>query len=513
MVECPQDAFGQEVTDGLERTNRGVAVRVVFIYPDLLEGAAWRGYYYSGLGILSAVLKDAGHEAVLLHVTQPIAREEFLERLETLLPARRPRLVGFSITSNMVPFLREWGGWIKEAWPDTWVIAGGVHPTLVPQETLAIPGVDLVCIGEGEGAIVDLARALQENRPPSGIANLWWKRPDGSIEKNALRPLVDLDTLPFPDRALYDYPHLHHERQGEATMMVSRGCPYACTYCCNEALREVYRGLGRPVRFRSVPLVIAELRRVLQDYPFVRRFVFDDDILPLRRDWFREFARAYAAEIGRPFACNLRPNLADEEIVELLKAAGCDEVRFGIESGNDAIRNGLLNRRLTREEILHAIDLCHRAGMKVFSFNIVGFPGETVQQMLDTVKLNAAVGADVTRVSIFYPYQRTKLYEISREQGLLTERIVYDYASDTVLGFDKVQRNRVVFIRRYFPLLARLYRWAGGRPWAERLLDRLLSSHLATVTLFYAANKVYDGVRGNATLDRWAMAWRRRFFG
>jgi len=277
-------------------------MRVVFTYPDLLEGAAWRGYYYSGIGILAAVLKQAGHEAALLHVTQPTTREAFLERLDTLLPPEGPRLIGFSITSNMVPFLRKWSGWIKEAWPDALVVAGGVHPTLVPEETLALPGVDIICVGEGEDAIVELAGALEAGSTPSGIGNLWWKRPDGQIERKPLRPLVDMDTLPFPDREIYDYANLHHERQGEATMMVSRGCPYACTYCCNEALRGVYRGLGRPVRFRSVPLVIAELQRVLQEYAFIERFVFDDDILPLRRDWFHEFAAAYAAEIGRPFA-------------------------------------------------------------------------------------------------------------------------------------------------------------------------------------------------------------------
>lgn len=488
-------------------------MKVIFVYPDLLEGASWRGYYYAGLGILSAVLQQAGHQAALLHVTQPPTREDFLERLGALLPAAGPRLVGFSVTSNQYPFLGVWGRWIKETWPDVRIIAGGVHPTLVPREVLQQPVVDMVCVGEGEGAIVELAAALEAGRAPQGIRNLWWKRPDGTVEENPLRPLVDLDTLPFPDRDLYDYPHLHHERQGEATMMVSRGCPYRCTYCCNEALREVYRGLGRPVRFRSVPLVIAELQAVLARYPFVRRFVFDDDILPLRRDWFREFAAAYRRGVGRPFACNLRPNLTDEEVVALLAEAGCDEVRLGIESGSDEVRNGLLNRQLTRQEIVRAIDLCHRAGMKVFAFNIVGFPGETVGQMLETVKLNAAVRADVTRVTIFYPYPRTKLHEISREQGLLTDRIVCDYATDTVLGFDKVQRNRVVFIRRYFPLLARLYRAALRWPWAERLLDRLLSSRWTTVTLFYAANKLYDWVRGRAVLDRWAMKLRRRFFG
>jgi radical SAM superfamily enzyme YgiQ (UPF0313 family) len=489
-------------------------MKVLFVYPDLLEGAAWRGYYYSGIGILSAVLRQTGHETALLHITQPVTRESFLQQLETLLSGEGPLLVGFSATSNMMPFLEEWSLWVKQRWPQVWTIAGGVHPTLVPEEVLALPGVDIVCVGEGEGAIVDLVEALEAGRSPEGIANLWCKGPDGYVERNAPRPLVDLDTLPFPDRDIYDFAHLHHERQGEATMMVSRGCPYRCSYCCNEALREVYRGLGKPVRFRSVPLVIAELDYVLETYPFIERFVFDDDILPLHKQWFRAFAQSYAQEIAKPFACNLRPNMADEEVIGLLKQAGCDEIRFGIESGNDQIRNELLNRRISREQIIQAFELCHQVGIKVFAFNMVGLPGETVEQMLDTVKLNAIVRAAITRVTIFFPYQRTDLYNVSAHMGLLTDRIVTDYATDTVLGFDKVQRNRVVFIRRYFPLLTKLYRWAlRGPSFVEHWLDALLSSRWTTVTLFYAANKLYDWVRANATLDRWAMAFRRRFFG
>jgi len=489
-------------------------LQVVLIYPDLLEGAAWRGYYYAGIGILAAVLRQAGHEPRLLHVTQLPTEQAFNARLKALLPETGPLLIGFSVTSNMLPFLQQWSGWIKQRWPEAWIIAGGVHPTLAPEETLALTGVDLICLGEGEGALAELAEAIEDGRPPHGIRNLWWKRPDGVVERNPLRPLVDLDTLPFPERELYDYAHLHHERLGEATMMVSRGCPYRCTYCCNEALREVYRGLGRPIRFRSVPLVLEELRQVLQNYPFIERFIFDDDILPLRKAWFREFSQAYAEQIGRPFACNLRPNLADEEVVALLKQAGCDEVRFGIESGNDEVRNNLLERRISREQLLRAFRLCRQAGIKTFAFNMVGLPGETVQQMLDTVKLNAAVQADVTRVTIFYPYQRTKLHEICQQTGLLTDRVVVDYATDTVLGYDKIHRNRIIFIRRYFPLLAKLYRLSQRLPsWVERGLDALLSARWTTISLFYAANKIYDLVRANATLDRWAMAFRRRFFG
>jgi anaerobic magnesium-protoporphyrin IX monomethyl ester cyclase len=488
-------------------------MKVIFVYPDILEGAAWRGYYYSGIGVLSSVLKCAGHQASLLHITQPITQEEFLERLARLLPEDGPLVIGFSVTSNMAPYLAQWSEWIKSAWPKAWIIAGGVHPTLEPERTLDLENIDGICMGEGEGAILELAEALQANRLPIGIANLWWKRSGTIVERNPMRPLVNLDMLPFPDRAIYNYADLYHEQLGEATMMISRGCPYSCTYCCNEALRGVYRGLGQPVRFRRVELVIEELRRVLQAYPFVRRFAFDDDILPLRREWFHRFAQDYAREIGLPFACNLRPNLVDETIIALLKNAGCDEVRMGVESGNDEIRNGLLNRQLSREKIIRAFELCHQAGMKVYSFNIVGFPGETIHQMLDTVKLNMTVRADTTRVTIFYPYSGTRLHQISQDGGLLTDRLVSDYAADTLLKFDAIQRNRVIFVRRYFSLLVRLYRWTDKLPALQHILDAALSAGWVARTFFWVANKLYELMRKNTILEHWITLFWKKSFG
>lgn len=490
-------------------------MKVVLIYPDINEGAGYSGAYYTGVGILSAVLRQADHEVQLLHITQPVTEDEFYKRIEPMLPQKEPVLIGFSITSNMVPFLKTWSKWIKGRWAQSTIVAGGVHPTLAPEETLALTSLDIVCVGEGEGAIVELANAVSQGESPTGIKNLWIKQPDGSVEKNPLRLLVDLDSLPIPDRDIYDFTSLHNESRGEANLVVSRGCPYHCTYCCNDALREVNKGLGRPVRFRSVQLVIEEIKTVLQDYPSINRIVFCDDILPLWRKWFSDFSKACSLEIGIPFTCNLRPNLVNEEVVAELKQAGCVEIRFGLESGNDDVREKIMNRQLTREQMLYAFRVCKDAGIKTFAFNIVGLPGERVEQMLDTVKLNADVMADVTRVTIFYPYPKTKLYDLCAEMNILTDNVVIDYAQDSMLDFTKVHSNRVLFIRRYFPVLVKIYRFLRVRQKvkAERNLDKLLVSSWSAKITFPLLNKLYEFVRNSAVLDRWAMAFRRKFFG
>ncbi|MCJ7694947.1 MAG: B12-binding domain-containing radical SAM protein [Anaerolineaceae bacterium] len=490
-------------------------MKIVLIYPDINEGAGYSGAYYTGMGILSAVLRQAGHGVQLLHITQPITEEGFYKRIEPMLPEKGPILIGFSITSNMLPFLETWSKWIKMKWAKAIIIAGGVHPTLTPEDTIALPSVDIVCVGEGEGAIVELTDSIAKGEIPTGIRNLWIKQTDGKVEKNPLRPLVDLDSLPIPDRDIYDFINLHNESRGEANLVVSRGCPYHCTYCCNDALREVNKGLGRPVRFRSVPLVIEEIKSIVHDYPSINRIVFCDDILPLWRKWFSDFSKTYASEIAIPFTCNLRPNLVNEEIVSELKQAGCVEIRFGLESGNDDVREKIMNRQLTREQMLYAFRVCKNAGIKTFAFNIVGLPGECVEQMLDTVKLNADVMADVTRVTIFYPYPKTKLYDLCAEMNILTDHVVIDYAQDSMLDFSKTHSSRVLFIRRYFPILVKVYRFLRVKQKVklEKCLDKLMVAPWSAKLVYPLLNKLYELVRNSAALDRWAMAFRRKFFG
>jgi len=485
-------------------------VKVTFIYPDLTESSSGTGSYYSGIGFLSAVLREAGHTTSLLHVTQQIKLETFLERLQPHLPERGMKVFGFSVTSNMFPMAREWSRWIKDAYPDCFIIFGGLHPTLCPEETIALPGVDAICLGEGEGAMMELCDHLEKGDIRE-IKNLWVKQ-RGEVIKNGLRPLCNLDSLPFPDRDIFDYPNLYNELRGYATMMLSKGCPYNCTYCSSEALAQMYRGLGKRVRFRSVPKAIGELKRVKLDYPFIQGFAFDDDILPLNKRWFAQFAAAYAQEVGMPFICNIRPNLIDQETVALLKGAGCIEVRMGIESGNEEIRNQLMGRRLSNDQIVSAFRTCKEAGIRVNAFNMVGLPGEDVQQMLETVKLNDLVGSDSFGVSIFRPYAHTKLYRLSEEKGLITDKVVYDRDADTTLSVSARTRTQIIFIRRYFPILVRLYHLARHVPGklGEKTLDAVLGAGLTARTIFPLGNGIFGFLRKNPLLDRWVRALRRR---
>lgn len=489
-------------------------MKITFVYPDEAYMTGSAGYYYHGIGYLAAVLKQRGHAVSLLHITHPINEEEYCRRLADHLLNDSQNLVAFSATTNRFPYVETWTNWTKENFA-IFTICGGVHPTLNPDSAVQTPELDAICVGEGEYALADLCDRLQDGDEIASIPNIWVKK-GGEVYKNLPRPLTqDLDTLPFPDRGIFDYPNLYHEREGEASVMASRGCPYDCSYCCNRAISSIYEG-QRYVRFRSVANVISELKQILTCYPFIRKFAFDDDILFLNRDWFEQFAFEYRKEIGLPFTCNLRPDLVTENLPKLLKEAGCYQVHVGIESGNPWIRNHVLNRRISDKQIIAAIELCRNVGVNVYTYNMVGLPYEGMHEILDTVKLNAIVRSNMTQVSIFYPYRGTKLFNVCQENSLLTDKDVRDYFEDTVLAFNSSVRKQILFSVPYFPLLVRIYRLLFKLPKRPhlaivRVIDAILMSKAIAFLAFLPLIRLASFVTQHDLLLKWARALRQRF--
>jgi radical SAM superfamily enzyme YgiQ (UPF0313 family) len=302
-------------------------MKLIIIYPDILKGAGWTGYFYYGIGYLSAVMKKAGHDVSLMHVTQIPEQHEFMRMLEENMSSDDNALIAFSATTNMFGYVRLWASWIKAQYKN-YIIVGGVHPTLNSEESISTYGIDAICIGEGEEPLLEYAEALQSGKDISRIQNIWIKE-NGKIHKNPNRPLIkDLDSLSFPDRSVFDYRNLDREKEGIGVFMASRGCPYDCYYCCNHAIKGSTDRKGY-VRFRSVDNVIREIKQVLNDYPFIKFLHFDDDILPINKKWFKEFSDRYEKEISLPFECNIRPNLVDETTIKLLQKAGCKTLRLG----------------------------------------------------------------------------------------------------------------------------------------------------------------------------------------
>jgi radical SAM superfamily enzyme YgiQ (UPF0313 family) len=465
-------------------------MKITFVYPDVVPHRLdWTGYFYSGIGSLSAALKEAGHRTSLIHITQPIGRQTFIKRIRD----EDSDLIGFSSTSNMFSIVRKLASWLVEARVKVPTICGGIHPTIAPEESIRLEGMDMICRGEGEAPLVELCNKMENKEGISNIQNLWVKRNDNLI-KNALRPLLkDLDALPFPDRSIYSYQSLYSEREGRGSFIASRGCPYNCTYCSNHLLRTIYGMENRPVRFRSVDNVIDEIRQVLKNYPFIKTLVFDDDILFLNRKWSEQFSEKYRQEINLPFVCNARADVTDEAMITLLKNARCAHVKFGLESGNEEIRYKVLNRRMTDDQIKKAFAICTKAGIITESFNMVGIPHETPGAILDTIKLNATIGVDKMQVSIYQPFVGTELGELCRKQQLLESTdLAHDIFSSSILNLGTVSSSQVLMFRDYFKVLVRYYQLLQRLPLGISKISMRLSDQIFVLDLSSRAlNLIY----------------------
>ncbi|MBT9131132.1 MAG: Hopanoid C-3 methylase [candidate division WS2 bacterium] len=210
----------------------------------ILEG--W-GFYSEGVASISTVLKKGGHKVSLLHLIKEIPKEKFLENMEK----ENPNLIGFSFTTDSFHRLPKYLKWIKENKFNIPIICGSYHSTLAPEEVINIKEVDMVCIGEGEYPMLELCDKIEKKENYEYIESLWIKTKNGII-KNRVSPLVEnLDTLPFPDFALFDLHNLIASKINTATITISRGCPYNCSYCANHAIRKMYPNSTKYTRNRS----------------------------------------------------------------------------------------------------------------------------------------------------------------------------------------------------------------------------------------------------------------------
>jgi anaerobic magnesium-protoporphyrin IX monomethyl ester cyclase len=430
-----------------------------------------------GLLYLSSVLRRAGHQ---VHLS--VASDE-----DPVEVARewRPDVVGYSVYTGSQMYYRDLNLRIKDA-VDTVSIFGGPHPTYFP-EYVEEPGVDAVCIGEAEGAILDLVEVLEAGQPLTGIDN-WWITRNGDIERNPVRDLEnDLDILAFPDRELLYERDAFTRQSGIKHFITSRGCPYDCTYCFNHALAEIYRGRGRRLRQMSVARVIEEVKGVQDRYP-MQFVVFLDDLFIVYEDWLRELAERFPREVGLPFFCNVRANLVTPTKVALLKQAGCASVGMGLETGNPAMRNEILKRNLDDAQIVEASRLIREAGIRLLTTNMLGLPGGTLANDLETLDLNHACKPAYANAFLYQPYPRTELGEYAREHGHV-EGSLDDI--DTSAWERSVLRFSTSEEKRQIENLNKLFALAVEWPWLTGLVRWLI--RFPPNRLFRLAYKLWKG--------------------
>lgn len=401
-----------------------------------------------GLSYISSFLKEKGHRVTILDTTFGIDEEEIIRSGKDI------DFVGVSVMTLQLDQAKWISSLLKSAYslPILW---GGNHPTIRPADCIAEECVDMVCIGDGEEALVELLKKMEANEEITNIQNIWVKK-DDKVYQNPVRPLFqDLDALPWPDRDAFDKRHLCID--SGSIVSGSRGCPYQCGYCINDNLGTLYNEKGKRIRYRSVDSLMAEFDMMTQKYG-VKFFEFADETFTLRKKWVMEFCDKYKRKFALPFIFQTRCSNVDYEILTAIKEAGCNELSFGVESGNEKFRNEILGRKMSDEVIINAFRMAKDIGFKVCSFNMVGMPYETEEMIVDTIKINKKIKPNAHNVCIFYPFPGTKLGDICEKEGWIakTDSNLESYYYDTVLNMPQLDRITILTYQKFFPLYLKL---------------------------------------------------------
>lgn len=418
--------------------------KITLVYFDLNTG--YYPSFHHGLAYIIGALKHENHKVFLIH----LKNENDFDKSIRFLEKEKPDLIGLSFATNQKKYVRRF--FENGNLPARLIIAGGTHCTVAKDEVFKdFPQLDGICVGEGENPLKELCRRLDANEDFLTTPSFYFKTHEEVI-KNPISPLTGIETLALPDYSLFDYQKIIEDSGGSFPMMLSRGCPYSCYYCCNHVFHQIYPNKEMYVRFPPIDHSIQIIKNNLSLYPQTKKIMFADDTFTLNKKWLFEFCEEYKKEIDLPFLCNARVETIDDKVIQYLKLAGCVSLDFGVESGNEWLRKHILNRKHSNKIIKEAFNITKKYGIKRFSFNIVGLPFEPKKMARDTLNLNLELRPNFGKCFYFYPYPGTRLYQLCKDYDLLLENI------ESVSGYLESPSIKEVFmthieIKRHFELM------------------------------------------------------------
>ncbi len=395
-----------------------------------------------GLAYIAAVLERQGYEVRVIDCVaedferldpQPEGRRRH-GLADTALTARvtdfNPDLVGVScLFSAQAAAAHHVCAIVKEATPRARIVMGGAHPSAAPARVCEDPNVDAVCLGEGEYTMLRLADHLARGTfPPPEPAGLAYRHDARTHIHPAETRIEELDSLPLPARHLLPMdaylaaraPHGGHVRRHPCTNLItSRGCPARCSFC------SIHTVWGRKFRCHSAERVLAELEHLVQTYG-VREVQFEDDNLTLDKPRIRKICEGMI-DRGLDLLWTT-PNGAaiwalDEPLIALMRRAGCHHITLAVESGSPRVLKEIIRKPLNLDKVAPIVRACRQVGMGVSVFFVVGFPGETREEIART--FDFAMELDVDQACFFTatPLPGTDLYRQCVAMGALTEPV------------------------------------------------------------------------------------------
>lgn len=388
-----------------------------------------------GLLYVGAMLKKRGHLVEVFDMTSEgydnyevrggyIKYGSSLSDLKQKVLDVKPNIVGVSCMftareENTLGVCRA----VKKISGDIPVVVGGLHPSLFPQRFIKSGCVDYVVIGEGEFRMVELVRCLNKNREPDfdGVA---YRSGDSTKVNPMLNRIENLDLIPYPARYLVDmekyieigvpYAPFSYE-QRVAQLLCTRGCPNRCVFCSTVSY------WGRKIRARSVDNIIGEIRILIERYG-IKEVQFVDDNLTLRKKFAKElFARMKDFRLKWCTPHGLMFNTLDAEMIKLMAESGAYQLTFAIESGVERVLKEIIHKKVNLGMVKSIVDEAHKYDISIHGLFVVGFPGETREEILETLGLPFHAGFDSVSFFIVNPLPGSELYDICKEKGYMTE--------------------------------------------------------------------------------------------
>ena len=448
-----------------------------------------------GLLYLAASQKKfSSHEVEVLD-TQPLRFS--YENLRSHLEGCRYDVVGVAAMTFTLIDAYKTVRLVREVMPDAAVVLGGTHIHLFPEESINLKGVDYALMGEAEESFLHFLDGFADPAMLPRIPGLVYKV-GREVRQNSFLPLKNLDGIPFPDRSLLEVNHyssLLSKGALSTTIISSRGCPFQCAFC-DRPLSPV----TSLFRYRSPGSVVDELEECVGLN--IRDFLFYDDTFTVKRDR----VLAICEEILRRnlqirWDIRTRVDLVDEEMLRMLKRAGCQAVHYGVEAGNDRILK-VIKKGFPISKVREIFHLTRRIGVETLAYFMIGLPSEREEDIQDTFDLARELKPDYAHFSIFSPYPGTELYNLGLEKGIIVKDIWREFASNPHEDF-KIPVWEEHFSRdQLYEMIVKFYKSFYLRPsyWISRIsrirsADEFLRKIKAGLSVVLMKKKSIDSLK------------------
>ncbi len=393
-----------------------------------------------GLALIAAILEKAGYPVKLIDANALNLNPEAVANSSIDVD-----IVGITATTPTIGTALSIARHIKQKNPKLKIILGGPHVTLLPEETLASsPDIDVIVRGEGDETIIELLKAIENNKPLINVAGISYKFNEKIIQTPESKSIIDMNSLPYPAYHLLPWqkykPHPPHGMALPfAAMVTSRGCPYRCAYCSKPVF-------GSRFRAQSPDRVVEEMVYLQQKFG-VREIAFYDDTFTVDNKRVHAIAdKIIAKKLKISWTCETRVNLVDKELLAHMKQAGCYTIAYGIESASPEIIK-VLQKDITLQQVEVAIRAHKEVGLSVVGYFMLGSPGETPQTIQQTIDFAKKLKVDFAQFSVTTPFPGTELYEIYKRNNpgeIAWEKFVYagtDNPTSPVFESDKLTRE------------------------------------------------------------------------